>query len=328
MTNAIVPPKRTSGFWYRTKTLILGFGLLCLSLLAGIEAGLIQYGIRRMGYQLNSYLDSLDPGTRILNISSFLAAISVVLLLALAVFTPAFWRRVRGIGSQRAVVYTTVQVFGISIGLFGLNAWFSFSLTTLTVFAGTRIWWHWERRWRGVGRSPSIRSGIMRPTIHPGQIWFAFVKGEKETKNRPVITLHATDNGRWLVAYYTSRPPRYEAQKKYFFEVPADTVRGIEKDSWINLADVRALKRNQFRTYIGLAPRSVYEDVCEGASVTPDPMSWTIPENSAGESYGPVESEFRRILGLDYNDEPGRAVENVLDIFKGFITWLSNKGKH
>lgn len=294
--------------------------ILTLSIVAGVESAFIVKGIKLFINHLVTVLFKPYEAEHIILANSLLSGISILLFIGLVIFIPKIWRKVVGISKQRAIIYTTIQLFGISIGLIGLSKGFSFWLTFFIVFSGTRTWWSWEHRWRGVGHSPSIRAGIIRPKIHPGQIWFAYVPGEKETKNRPIMTLKQADNGRWVIAYFTTRAPKYQAQEKYFIAVKADTLRGMEKDSWINISDTKALKRGQFRTYIGLAPKALYEEVCRATNVEPDPLSWTIDENLAGESFGPMEAEFRRAIGMTHGiTDPRRSVEGLRSIFKSFF---------
>lgn len=297
------------------------FIVFVLSVAAGIEAALIENVIRSFFMKIDIQITTGNAVWRVLHTSSILAAISLLMLFFLAVFTPKFWRKAMGVTAQRAIIYTTIQILGIAAGLIGLDKGFSFWITFLIVFSGSRVWWSWERRWRGVGRSPSLRSGIIRPVIHPGQVWFAYVPGEKETKNRPIITLKQAENSsRWIIAYYTTQAPKYYSQTKILLEVKAEDIRGMNKDSWINIADTKAIKRNQFRTYVGLAPKALYEEVCKASNIEPDPLSWTIDETSAGKSYGPIEAEFRRAVGLDKNStDPHRAVEDLRDVFKGLL---------
>lgn len=251
-----------------------------LSLTAGILMGGVTYGIRRFLVHLDAPILDVSKAVRDVNVFSMLAGLSLLLMLSLVLLTPIVWRRLRSVILQRFLVYICIQVFGVALGLIGLSSIFSTTLTIIVVTLLTRLWWYWEGRWRGVGRSPSLISGIIRPTLHPGQIWFAFVKGEKETKSRPVMILTLGEGSKWIVAYCTSQEPKYDGQKKYLLSVPAGTIRGIEKNSWINLSDTRSLKRNQFRTYIGLAPWFLYEKVCQQASVEVDSESWTIAEES------------------------------------------------
>ena len=134
------------------------------------------------------------------------------------------------------------------------------------------------------------------------------------------MALKQTHNGRWLIAYYTTRAPRYKEQEKYFIEIKAENIRGMEKDSWINISDTKALKRGQFRVYVGLAPKSLYEEVCKASNVDPDPFSWTIDESVAGQAYGPIEAEFRRAIGMTHGiTDPRRSVEDLRDIIKSFF---------
>ena len=295
--------------------------ILVLSTLAGIEAAMITNTLKNMIIRLSNFFFNAYPERRILLAVSTLSGISILLFMSLVVFIPMLWRKVVGISFQRAIIYTTIQLFGISLGLIGLNRTFSFWLTFVLVFAGTRTWWSVERSWRGVGHSPSLRSGIMKPHIHSGQLWFAYVPGNKETKNRPIMVLKQTDNRRWLVAYYTTQAPRYTAQEKYFIEIKSDNIRGMEKNSWINISDIKALKKNQFRTYVGLAPEDLYNKVCVASNVAGDPLAWTINESVAGGSSGPIELGFRRAIGLTHAESSeSQHIESLRDVIKSFIS--------
>lgn len=295
--------------------------ILALSLASGIATAFIEDFIRSFFTESNIQVTINNSVWRVLYTSSILVGISLFLLMVLAIYVPKLWRKVVGASFQRAIIYTTIQIFGIAVGLMISNKTSGFWLTFFIVFSGSRIWWSWERRWRGVGRSPSLRSGILRPIIHPGQVWFAFVPGEKETKNRPIMVLRQAENSsRWIIVYFTTQAPKYYSQMKTYLEVKAEDTRGMKKDSWVNIADLKTIRRNQFRTYIGLAPKALYEEVCRASNIEPDPLSWTIDETTAGQGYGPIEAEFRRAIGLDSNTtDPRQSVEGLRDVFKGLL---------
>ena len=115
--------------------------ILILSLLAGFEAGLLMKTLKNSIIKLTNFIFDAYPTKHIILATSILSGISVILFIGLVIYLPKLWRRVLGVSYQRAIIYISIQLFGISLGLIGLNKGFSFWLTFLIVFAGTRISW-------------------------------------------------------------------------------------------------------------------------------------------------------------------------------------------
>jgi hypothetical protein len=190
--------------------------------------------------------------------------------------------------------------------LFVPNLLNSFVVTTAVAGVGNVTLWLWQRRWRGVGIAPTPLAGLLRPALHPGQVWYATVKGAKETKVRPVVVLHESVEfpGRFVVAYCTTQAPRTEWLQNQYVHVDYGVIRGLPKETWISTKDLRELKRPHFRTYLGVAPEQVYATVCSEGGVQPAPDARLIPEQRAGRGHGPVETALRNALGLEHSKNP------------------------
>lgn len=174
---------------------------------------------------------------------------------------------------------------------------------------GTTGWWTWEQRWRGSGVAPSPLAGVLRPELHPGQIWFATISGRRQTKVRPIIVLGSGPRkGTWSAAYFTSQSPRYENLAEFYTHVEAGVIRGIEVDNWVSLNDLRTLTRGDFRTYTGIAPTWLYETVCQAYDIVPDVHAHTVNEEKAGEAPAPTYLAILSALGLVKRD--GRVNES------------------
>lgn len=232
------------------------------------------------------------------------AAFGVLALLATPLLVPILWRRFSKPGILRTVAYLSVQVCAIGVGLVIPDIINGALITLALAGAGTIGWWNWQLRWRGVGVAPSPLAGVLRPHVDPGQIWFGIVPGRQQTKVRPVMVLDVAPDGKhWRVAYFTTQTPKTTQYAKQYLEVPAGSIRGFQKDNWVSLVDPRSLSRSQFRTYTGLAPKWLYEQVCTAHGISPAADSWTIDEEIAGQGHSPVYKTIAKALGLLKTDE-------------------------
>lgn len=232
------------------------------------------------------------------------AAFGVVFLLGTPLLVPVLWRKFSRPGILRTVAYLAVQVIAIGVGLVLPDLVNGALITLALAGAGTIGWWNWQLRWRGAGVAPSPLAGVLRPHVDPGQIWFGIVPGRQQTKVRPVMVLDADPDGKhWRVAYFTTQAPKTAQYAKNYIPVPAGVLRGFQKDNWVALGDTRSLSRSQFRTYTGLAPKWLYEQVCAAHGVTPSEDSWTIDEEMAGQGHSPVYKTIAKALGLLKTDE-------------------------
>lgn len=281
---------------------VLRTGLtVVLALLAGSPAAGIQDGLRRTVDWLTSQVDFLEPTDAEIYRSGLLAGIAFLLLFYTSTLTPLAWRRVRDPFRLRVVAYLALLGWGTGVGLIGTSPVLGWCLSVIVCGPGTLLWWTWQRSWRGVGVAPSLLAGVLRPPLHAGQVWFAFVPGTHETKKRPVLVLHPAGNNRWLVAYFTTQTPRDPAD---YLQVEPDTIRGMNRLNWAHLTDLKALQRNQFRSYVGLAPAPVYQAICVRTGAHCDPEAWLLDEDHAGAAPGPVEATLLNALGLRTGPRP------------------------
>lgn len=230
---------------------------------------------------------------------------------------PLLWRTFSRPALLRGLAYTAIVIWTICAGLAVPSAWVGWQVTWYLAGAGTAGWWVWQKRWRGAGVAPSPLAGVLRPDIHSGQIWFAVVAGSQETKIRPVMVVGSAPEGRWKVLYFTTRKPKPHLAERYLEVVPG-SLRGLPRENWVALRDVRELPRNQFRSYCGLAPGWVYEQACETAGLARDAHALVIEEDAAGERGGPLERMLRRIFALRTVDRELResVSENIVAILK------------
>lgn len=288
----------------RALRVLRGFGILGAALLAGLPAASIALFLEayilwaafQMDFEVAAYAYTFAGAVE--------AAFGVLALLGTPLLVPILWRRFSRPGMLRTVAYLSVQVFAIGFGLLMPNAMNGALLTLALAGAGTVGWWNWQLRWRGVGVAPSPLAGVLRPHVDPGQIWFGIIPGRQQTKVRPVMVLDVEPDGKhWRVAYFTTQPPKNPQYAKTYVSVPAGVLRGFQKDNWVSLNDSRSLSRSQFRTYTGLAPKWLYEQVCEAHGIAPSQESWTIDEEIAGQGHSPVYKTIAKALGLLKTDE-------------------------
>lgn len=270
--------------------LILGLILLAGAPAAGLES-LLRDGIEYLVPQelLDGYA-SILPGATVL--------LSFFLLSFVFLFVPFLWRRTSDPTFLRLTVYASIQVVSASLGLLILEP-FGQVFALLLGGEGTVAWWIWQRKWRGAGVAPSPLTGILKPPIVPGQIWYAFIVGAKENKIRPVLVLNwDRERSGWVSVYFTSQPPKSEQIAERYLYAEEGKVRGIPKETWVHVSDVRVLGKRAFRSYTGLAPAWLYAEACERAGCPPHADARTIEEISAGDTPSRFEMTLLRILGL------------------------------
>lgn len=230
--------------------------------------------------------------------SGLLAGVSFLLLFGVPLLVPVLWRRLRlGPRHFRALALVGVQCYAIGAGLLigrgGVPGWW---ITFLLSCVGTLGWFAWQRRWRGDGMAPSILTGVVRPPVAPGQVWYAYVVGNRETKVRPVLVLKDSGGKRWVVVYLTSKEPHANVAHNYL-EVAEGNLRGLPRRSWAHLSDTRALAKGRFRTYVGRMPGGLYQQVCESVGVSPREDAQVLREGRAGRVKGPAEVAMRHAFG-------------------------------
>lgn len=234
-----------------------------------------------------------------------LGGTSLILLISTITLTPLAWRKISKPETLTKLAYIALFLLSFALGILisapFLNVfWVSWWLGGVA----TAAWWTWSQRWRGEGVAPSPLAGVLKPEIHPGQIWFASVPGKQVTKVRPIIVLNPVPNSpQWLVAYFTSQKPKYQKFEKMYKFVPKGTIRGLSIDNWVSVADAKTLARSYFRTYTGLAPTKLYEDVMAAYGIPPNPLARTINEVSAGENTAPTHKAILKLLGLRKYDD-------------------------
>lgn len=265
-----------------------GFPIALIVLGLAFVTDLITFSV---GFTVPSYAEIFNIGLNV--------GLGFVLLIGTVVLTPLLWRRFSNPKTLIKLAYLSVVLISISIGMLIPDIFAGWWIVWWLGGLSTTAWWTWNQRWRGSGVAPSPLAGVLRPELHPGQIWFSSVKGRKETKVRPVIVLSSGPRaGTWYVAYFTSQAPRNEQLEAMYLKVERGTLRGINIDNWISLADIRTLTRGDFRTYTGIAPTWLYAKVCEAYDIQPDGSAHTVDELKAGERPAPTHLAVLSALGL------------------------------
>jgi len=280
----------------RTANAILrSFLVILVVLIAGAPA---------MGLQsiLRNSLITAVPSTLLEGYASVLPGalvlLSFLLLALIFLIVPFIWRRTADPTLLRVTVYAAVQVVSASLALL-LPEPAGSAFAILLGGEGTLGWWIWQRRWRGAGVAPSPLTGILKPPIVPGQIWYAFIVGTKENKIRPVLVLNwDKERSGWIVAYFTSQPPKSAEIAEKYLHAEDKQIRGMKRETWVHVSDVRVLGKRAFRSYTGLAPAWLYNAACERADCPPYADARIIEEVSAGEKPSPFEANLMRLLGF------------------------------
>jgi hypothetical protein len=237
-----------------------------------------------------------------------------------SVLIPALWRRLRSRHAAEFLAWVFTQLIAVAFGLLvpvtQPNGWI-----VGAAFGGTLTvaWLHWLYKWRGVGVAPSPLTGVLKPTPRAGQVWFAYIVGTRNSKLRPVILLNNTGT-KWQVAYLTSKTQTGTPREGGTVYVKTTQMRGIALNSWVMFNDLRELRKQKLRSYVGLCPEWLYFEVCSKAGVTPDGKAWTLKETTAGAAPGVVERAVRTAFGSRDNGSP-KAVftrEDLLPAVKFF----------
>lgn len=284
--------------------------VLIVSLLYAIGLYLAFSGIAQWSRESEEFL---DPVTATVFQTGLQLGMGFVLLFVTLTATPLLWRQT---ASPRLLrLLALIASLNMVVGLFllfppPLPMWPFAGVLAIGVSA---MWWRWQSRWRGTGVAPSALSGVLRPRLRAGQIWFAFIKGEQETKVRPVLVMKATGKQRWLVAYFTTQEPPAGVAGEYL-SLSARDLRGMDRQQWLRCADLRALQRNQLRTYVGIAPTALYQDACTNAGVSPDPLTRTLDEVTPGGDRGPFERALRQSLGVYRIGEPRKTKDDDREV--------------
>lgn len=272
--------------------------VLIAVVVAGAPSGLME-GILRWG------VDSLVPadvsGSPLPTAVPGALVLTALALLAVTAFgVPVVWRRSNNPAVLRLCMYVSLQTVAVALGLLvSLNAGLGQFVSWAFGGAGTVVWWSWQKKWRGAGLAPSPLTGILKPAILPGQIWYAFVQGRQEGKVRPVLVLNwdGTRHG-WICAYFTSQPPPSPKIAAGYIAADVGAVRGLDKRNWLRVSETRALGRRAFRSYTGLAPRWLYDAACVRAGCPPHADARTVDERSAGHSKTAFELALLDALGV------------------------------
>jgi hypothetical protein len=253
---------------------------------------------------LNGNIDTVsivDAGIR--------GALTFIILTAAIFGIPALWRihshprilrTLAIIGSQTPALTAGILIFPLTIAI----------IATGITSAWGAIWWVvWSTRWKGSGVAPSLLTGVLKPRIHPGQIWFAYIQGHHEGKVRPVIIMNTASTNSWEVLYFTSQEPKKHLEGKYV-AAPAGSLRGLPSQNFLEIKDNRILKNSKFRKYVGLSPRWLYDAAATHSGITPAPDALVIEEMYAGEHMGPFERAIFEAIFT--NNKNNRQPENTL----------------
>lgn len=311
-TKVQAKPERKYAYSVARAGLLLLVVSASILLATGLYWLLHEFGIRTRDNQ-----QFTDPTTAEVFHIGLQLGIGVVLGFVVAIGTPLVWRQLASPVALRAVALGSSLLLVVSGTLLIPPPLLGWPVAALLALAVTVVWWQWQERWSGTGVAPSALSGVLRPHIHPGQLWFAYLTGVQEDKQRPILVLKPVGGNRWLVAYFTTQEPPATKTEEYL-PVLKGTLRGLDRDQWLRVTDLRALRRNAFRTYVGLASTGLYDQACEVGAVKPDTAARTVDEDHAGAGDGPFERAWRQSLGVYRPGEPrksavdDRAVTDVI----------------
>jgi len=104
--------------------------------------------------------------------------------------------------------------------------------------------------WLLFGMTALTVNAVIR-SVHPvHQIWWANIRRDDNgmMKDRPVLIVSRVGSSHLKVAYFTSRN---RTGQPGYHHVPAGTVNGLDKESWLNLADMRVIARTDLRRRAG-----------------------------------------------------------------------------
>lgn len=295
----------------------LGFLALWLTfaLFSSVPGVFIETILRLIIYSFASWANQGPEAAMLAFQTGLRIGIALLSIIATIVILPAIWRMISKPNILRWVAYFAIQIIAVAAGLISSNALTGAVVTAILAGGGSAAWWLWQKKWKGTGVAPSPLAGVLKPEMRSGQIWYAVIVGNQDTKIRPVIILKPAENNMWKVAYMTTQPPK-EHLKAYYFQVPDNSLRGFMKDNWISLRDPRDLVRKNFKSYTGLAPTWLYQELCKKLDMEPDPHAFTVDETKAGEGVGPVEDLIRHAFNLDKDKEYVK--ENMSDNIKSF----------
>lgn len=239
--------------------------------------------------------------------------LSILAIIGVIVFLPMIWRIVSNPHALRWIAYVAIQIIAVALGLLPESALTGAIFTAVAAGGGSAAWWLWQKRWKGSGVAPSPLVGILKPEIRSGQIWYAVIIGNHDTKIRPVIVLKPAADNAWCVAYLTTQPPKPHLAQ-YYLDIPTGSLRGLTRENWVSLRDPREILRKTFRSYTGLAPTWLYKELCEKFEIEPDPHAVTVDEDKAGEGVGPIENLIRHAFNLSDEEVKSNIGKNILGI--------------
>jgi hypothetical protein len=272
--------------------------IVTASILTGMPALALEIGSRiflKNTLSLNSlanYGATAFAGARVL--------LGLLFFVFTVFFTTMLWRKTADPTILRIIIYIAVQLIAVSFSLIMPYTDIVGYIAALSLGGvGTIGWWAWQYKWRGSGVAPSLLTGILKPTIEPGQIWFATVPGHVTTKVRPILVLRKREeaNG-WHVAYFTTQEPKSEKISAGYIVAHLGQIRGLNKENWIQIYDIKTLGKRAFRSYTGLSPFWLYTEACERANLIPDADARTIDEVVAGAAAGPLQASLLSALGI------------------------------
>lgn len=276
--------------------IIGGLPLAIVTLLLLLAADIITFAFN---FSVPSYAEIFNIGLTV--------GVGFLLLLSTVLVIPVAWRKFSDPKTLSRLAYVGLGNVAVAVGLLMPDIFTAWWATWWVGGILTTSWWTWHERWRGSGVAPSPLAGVLRPELSSGQVWFASIHGKRETKVRPVIVLGSGPRkGTWSVSYFTSQEPKTEHLASLYLHVPNGTLRGVSRDNWASISDLRTLTRGDFRTYTGIAPTALYRQICEGYGLTPDPSAHTVDETKAGTKPAPTHLAVLSALGLRKKPKPSK----------------------
>jgi len=239
--------------------------------------------------------ESVSAATSIVD-AGLRAALAGMLIVIAAVVIPMLWRASHHPRTLRILAFTGSQLPAVSIGLLPSDAVIGGAVGFVASAVAATWWLVWNTKWQGTGVAPSLLTGVLKPRIHPGQIWFAYIAGHQVGKIRPVVVLAPASGSSFTVAYFTSQQPKPHLQSKYI-AAPDGSLRGLSGENYVEVHDIRELSVKKFRKYVGLAPRWLYDQITTHGPGGRAADALLLDEVRAGEHMGPFEQAIHHAAG-------------------------------
>lgn len=231
-------------------------------------------------------MTALDgTGRQVLHTRTYLiccSGVAIGILAAVCRWAPRAWQRLTTATGRRSVAFLCVSLCAAAIGLMFPRSVMHATGTMISLIAavgGFRLWNLWRKRWCGAGENPNLLTGLIRPPIRAGQLWWTVPsRDDGHSGLRAVLVIGRHPGGSWDVA-----PVTFEDQSACpsgQIHMSPQRIRQLTSAGWLNLTDRTLIGRDQLGSYIGKTPYSFHREVCAHVGGLPDPLPWT-PDRAA-----------------------------------------------